>query len=86
VFVPAPHRASVAAGDVFEVRIEGVDTVFRGTVRSIRNEPNFTPYYALAGDDASRLVYQAEVVLEATAATLPSGLPLTATFDGDGDE
>jgi HlyD family secretion protein len=86
VFVPAPHRASVAAGDVFEVRIEGVDTVFRGTVRSIRNEPNFTPYYALAGDDASRLVYQAEVVLEAAAATLPSGLPLTATFDGDGDE
>jgi HlyD family secretion protein len=86
VFVPAPHRASVKPGDVLEVRVEGVETPFRGTVRSIRNEPSFTPYYALAGDDASRLVYQAEVVLEAKAANLPAGLPLTATLESDGDE
>jgi HlyD family secretion protein len=86
VFVPAPHRAAVAAGDVLEVHVEGVDSAFRGTVRSIRNEPNFTPYYALAGDDATRLVYQAEVVLESAAANLPAGLPLTVTFESDGDE
>ncbi len=34
---------------------------------------------ALAGDDASRLVYRAEIVLDETARTLPAGLPLTAT-------
>jgi HlyD family secretion protein len=86
IFVPAPRRASVKAGDVLEVHVEGVDRAFRGTVRSIRNEPNFTPYYALAGDDASRLVYQAEVVLEAAAANLSAGLPLTATLESDGNE
>lgn len=86
VFVPAPRRAIVKAGDVLEIHVEGVDRAFRGTVRSIRNEPNFTPYYALAGDDASRLVYQTEVVLETAAATLPAGLPLTATLESDGNE
>jgi HlyD family secretion protein len=86
VFVPAPRRASVKPGDLLEVRVEGVETRFRGTVRSIRNEPNFTPYYALAGDDASRLVYQAEVVLDAGAANLPAGLPLTAALVSDGNE
>jgi HlyD family secretion protein len=86
VFVPAPQRANVKPGDVFDVRVEGVDSAFRATVRSIRSEPNFTPYYALAGDDASRLVYQAELVLETAAAELPAGLPLTATRFRDGDE
>jgi HlyD family secretion protein len=86
VFVPAPHRASIKPGDAFEIRVEGVDAPIRGAVRSIRSEPNFTPYYALAGDDASRLVYQAEIVLEAGAADLPAGLPLTATLESDADD
>ena len=64
VFVPAPRRAELAPGARFEVRVEGVATPFTATLRSIRSEPNFTPYYALAGDDASRLVYPAELVLD----------------------
>lgn len=79
VFVPAPRRASIDIGDEFEVRVEGVGRVFRATVRSIRSEPSFTPYYALAGEDSTRLVYRAELVLESAAADLPAGLPLTAT-------
>ncbi len=61
------------------MRVEGVATPFTATLRSIRSEPSFTPYYALAGDDASRLVYPAELVLDgAAAAELPAGLPVTA--------
>jgi HlyD family secretion protein len=79
VFVPAPRRAELGPGARFEVRVEGVATPFTATLRSIRSEPNFTPYYALAGDDASRLVYPAELVLDgAAAAELPAGLPVTA--------
>jgi HlyD family secretion protein len=79
VFVPVPQRAGLAHGDVFEVRVEGVDEALRATLRSIRSEPSFTPYYALAGDDASRLVFRAELLLEGeAAANLPAGLPLTA--------
>jgi HlyD family secretion protein len=77
VFVPAPRRAEVAEGTRFEVRVEGVATPFSATLRSIRSEASFTPYYALAGDDASRLVYQAELVLDG-GAELPAGLPVTA--------
>jgi HlyD family secretion protein len=77
VFVPAPQRAQLKIGARFEVHVEGVAAPFTGTVRSIRSEPSFTPYYALAGDDASRLVYPAELVLEG-GADLPAGLPVTA--------
>ena len=59
------------------MRVEGVATPFTATLRSVRSEPSFTPYYALAGDDASRLVYRAELVLEG-GADLPAGLPVTA--------
>ena len=80
VFVPAPRRAEARAGARFEVRVEGVATPFTATLRSIRSEPSFTPYYALAGDDASRLVYRAELLLDSAAgvADLPAGLPVTA--------
>ena len=77
VFVPAPRRAQVHVGMRFEVHVEGVATPFMASVRSIRSEPSFTPYYALSGDDASRLVYRAELVLDG-GADLPAGLPLTA--------
>jgi HlyD family secretion protein len=77
VFVPAPRRADIEIGARFEVRIEGVAQPYTATVRSIRSEPTFTPYYALAGDDASRLVYRAELKLDG-GADLPAGLPLTA--------
>jgi HlyD family secretion protein len=53
---------------------------FTAKVRSIRSEASFTPYYALAGDDATRLVYRAEVVLQGDgAADLPAGLPVSAS-------
>src|SRR4029077_1999843 len=51
VFVPASQPADLKIGDRFEVRIQGVATPFTAKLRSIRSEPSFTPYYALAGDD-----------------------------------
>jgi HlyD family secretion protein len=77
VLVPAPRRAELKIGARFEVRVEGVATPFTATLRSIRSEPSFTPYYALAGDDATRLVYRAELLLDG-GADLPAGLPVTA--------
>jgi HlyD family secretion protein len=77
VFVPATRRAELTIGDRFTVHVEGVATPFSAKLRSIRSEPSFTPYYALTGDDASRLVYRAELLLEG-GADLPAGLPVTA--------
>lgn len=79
VFIPASIRAQVSVGDLMRVFVEGVEQPFQARVRSIRSEAAFTPYYALTGDDASRLMYRAELVLQGEAARqLPAGLPLRA--------
>ncbi|MGL6159558.1 HlyD family secretion protein [Microbulbifer sp.] len=80
VYIPEPLRAEVQAGDSAEVFLQGREKAFRGRVRMIRNEPVFTPYYALTGDDVARLSYLAEIQLGEDAAELPAGLPLRAEF------
>lgn len=85
VFVPASARQQISTDSRFDVRIPGHDTAFAATLRSIRSEPSFTPYYALSGDDASRLVYRAELLLNGDKARqLPAGLPLEATLTHSG--
>src|SRR5690606_19916847 len=84
VYVPEPIRADVAVGQRARVFVDGRDQAFEGTVRMIRSEPTFTPYYALAGEDAARLSYLAEIQL-APGADLPAGLPVQVEFEsGDG--
>lgn len=79
VFVPASRRAALRPGQKFLLHVEGVDHDLHAHLRSIASEPAFTPYYALTGDDASRLVYRAELVVDdGSAASLPAGLPVQA--------
>lgn len=79
VYVPERRRASVQPGDHYRVRVDGVDRSFEAVLRSVRSEPAFTPYYALSGEDATRLSYRAELVIEDDAAgQLPAGLPCHA--------
>ena len=80
IYVPEPLRASVKAGDVARVFIDGRAQPYAGRVRMIRSEASFTPYYALVGKDAARLSYLAEVQLDAVAGPLPAGLPARVEF------
>ena len=81
VYVPSAWRAKVAEGAKFSVAVQGVDAPIAARVRALGREPSFTPYYALTGDDASRLVYLAELELDdASADRLPAGLPVQATL------
>ena len=74
-FRPAAGRH--ARGPEFLVRVQGSDHDLHATLRSIAREPAFTPYYALTGDDASRLVYRAEIVLtDRKRGNLPAGVPV----------
>ncbi len=76
VYIPEPRRAAIQPGDRFRVAVDGIDTPFDAEVRSIRQDPAFTPYYALSGDDAARLSYMAELTLHGDAARdLPAGIP-----------
>ncbi|WP_291210578.1 biotin/lipoyl-binding protein [Dokdonella sp.] len=76
IYVPAALRANLHVGDAVQVTVEGRRKPLVGKVRMIRSEPVFTPYYALIGDDVTRLSFLAEVALDADAATLPAGLPV----------
>ncbi|UTW08695.1 HlyD family secretion protein [Pseudomonas benzenivorans] len=79
VYVPASLRAGMTLGDTLQVRVEGIEQPFTASVSSIRSEASFTPYFALSGDDASRLMYRAELRLQGEAARqLPAGLPVRA--------
>ena len=82
IYVPEPLRANVKVGDKVRVLVDGRDGALAGSIRMIRSEPSFTPYYALIGEDAARLSYLAEVALGKDAARLPAGLPLRVEFDG----
>lgn len=84
IYVPEPERANVHVGDSLQVFVAGRDKPYPGTVRMLRSEPAFTPYYALIGADAARLSYLAEVTLGTGAANLPAGLPVRVEWAGSG--
>jgi HlyD family secretion protein len=79
VYVPEPIRANVHVGDAARIYVDGRQDALTGTVRMIRTEPTFTPYYALIGRDAARLSYVAEVAV-ASKQPLPAGLPVRVEF------
>ena len=82
IHVPEPMRARVKTGTPAVIRVDGVEREFRGQVRFIASEAEFTPYFALTAADRSRLSFRAEVAFdEAEAANLPSGLPLDVSLE-----
>jgi HlyD family secretion protein len=84
VYIPASQRTRFELGDTLRVTVQGVAQPFTATLSSIRREASFTPYFALSGDDASRLMYRAELRLQGEGARrLPAGLPLSAERDAD---
>ena len=81
VYVPEAQRVSLQQGARFTIHVDGAAQPFTATLARIRSEASFTPYFALSGDDASRLTYRAELVLDGDAARkLPAGLPCQATL------
>lgn len=80
IYVPEQLRPQVNVGDSATIEIEGQSGQWQGTVRMIRSEAAFTPYFALTGDDAARLSYLAEVQLGEDAGELPAGLPVRVHF------
>jgi HlyD family secretion protein len=82
IHVPEPMRARVKTGTGATIRIDGVQREFRGQVRFISSEAEFTPYYALTTADRSKLSFRAEVAFDdAAASSLPSGLPLDVSLE-----
>ncbi|MBC8028092.1 MAG: HlyD family efflux transporter periplasmic adaptor subunit, partial [Steroidobacteraceae bacterium] len=82
VHVPEPMRTRVRIGTPATLRVDGVDRAFKGQVRFVSSEAEFTPYYSLTAADRSRLSFLAEVVFDdAEAASLPTGVPVDVTLE-----
>lgn len=76
VWVLESQRATLAPGTWASVSVTGIEgKTFRARLRWVRSDPGFTPYYALTGDDASRLSYLAEFEF-ADDVKLAAGLPV----------
>jgi len=84
VYLPEPLRVQVRVGQAAHVYLQGSDAALPGHVRSIRSDPVFTPYYALSGDDVSRMSWLAEIELDDAGgrglADLPAGAPVRVEF------
>ena len=80
VFVPAPRRAELMkSAHASRSASRAAAAPLTATLRSIRSEPSFTPYYALAGDDATPARLPAPSCCSRAATRVcPPGLPLTA--------
>ena len=75
VFIPASERLNYAPGTRCRIAVLGRAEPLEGRVRFIQSEASFTPYYALTGKDASRVVYRAEIdFVDALSASLPAGV------------
>jgi HlyD family secretion protein len=82
IHVPEQLRARVKAGTPATLRVDGVERDYRGQVRFIASEAEFTPYYALTAADRSKLSFLAEVVFDdPEAASLPSGIPVDVKLE-----
>ena len=79
IYVPEALRSSIQPGEQLDVRIDGQDQTFTGTVRWVSADASFTPYFALTEHDRSRLSFLAEVDVS-KADALPSGVPLEVDF------
>lgn len=82
IHVPEGIRARVKPGTPATLQVDGIERTFRGQVRFVASEAEFTPYYSLTAADRSRLSFLAEVALEdAEAAELPSGVPVDVMLE-----
>ncbi|MDW6093426.1 HlyD family efflux transporter periplasmic adaptor subunit [Vibrio rhizosphaerae] len=82
VYIPARYRTQLTVGLMVNVHVDGVTKIFRGKVRRVSAEPSFTPYYALTEEERSRLMYLAEIDLDDSAQSLPSGIPAQVELGG----
>lgn len=76
VYLPATWLDKVNVGSEVAVYVDGRDSPIAGTVRNIRSQPAYTPFYALNERDRARLMYLTDITLSAQGQELPTGMAL----------
>jgi len=73
-YLPATWLDRVKTGDSVNIRVDGRETPIVGTVRNIRSQPAYTPFYALNERDRARLMYLTDIDIAAEGQDLPTGM------------
>ncbi|MEM6247044.1 HlyD family secretion protein [Shewanella vaxholmensis] len=81
VYLPATWLDRVKAGDKVNIRVDGREMPIAGTVRNIRSQPAYTPFYALNESDRARLMYLTDITISAAGQDLPTGMALAVELD-----
>lgn len=80
VYVPADAYGQLSSGTQLLIQPDMDIPAFTASVRYIRAQPAFTPFYALNERDRSRLMYLAELTLPDAHTDLPSGMTVEVTL------
>ncbi|MDI5841127.1 HlyD family efflux transporter periplasmic adaptor subunit, partial [Shewanella xiamenensis] len=76
VYLPATWLDRVKAGNQVKILVDGRTQPIAGTVRNIRSQPAYTPFYALNERDRARLMYLTDIDISPEGQDLPTGMAL----------
>lgn len=76
VYLPATWLDRVKAGSQVKILVDGRAQPIAGTVRNIRSQPAYTPFYALNERDRARLMYLTDIDIAPEGEDLPTGMAL----------
>lgn len=81
VYVPAPDLSRIVAGQAVAVTVDSFPgQTFRGVVRRVATEAEYTPRNVSTRDERANLVFAVEVWLPNPDLTLKPGMPADAAF------
>jgi len=87
VWVGEPSLAAIRLGDPVQVRVDGSDRTFPGTVAYVSDVAEFTPKNVQTPEERATLVFRVKVALANPDAVFKPGMPADAIFTatrGDG--
>lgn len=80
VYVPADARDQLALGAPLMVKPDSDTPAFSASIRYIRAQPAFTPFYALNERDRARLMYLTELALPDSQSGLHTGMTVEVSL------
>ncbi|MEI6969913.1 MAG: efflux RND transporter periplasmic adaptor subunit [bacterium] len=81
IYVPENRIAKARLGSPASVRIDGVDTVFKGVVSFVSQEAEFTPKNVQTSEERSKLVYRVKIALRNPDGVFKPGMPADGYLD-----
>jgi membrane fusion protein YbhG len=82
VWIDEPSLASVHLGDTAEVRVDGSERAFTGTVSFVSPVAEFTPKNVQTPEERAKLVFKVKIALDNPEGVFKPGMPADAWFAG----